>query len=103
MAWTKIFLRSKYATPISWDNMVTIACAFAISKAMENSVSLLLLIARPYYRYVQQYGPYAPLAIVFIITNIFTELIPNKCSCGAGFDRLVGRYAARRPNAGSSW
>lgn len=37
MAWTKIFPPKKYTKYISWDILITIACAFAISKAMENS------------------------------------------------------------------
>ena len=37
MAWTKIFPPQKYTKYISWDILITIACAFAISKAMENS------------------------------------------------------------------
>ena len=37
MAWSKIFPPQKYTKYISWDILITIACAFAISKAMENS------------------------------------------------------------------
>ena len=37
MAWTKIFPARKYTKYISWDILITIACAFAISKAMVNS------------------------------------------------------------------
>ena len=36
MAWTKIFPARKYTKYISWDILITIACAFAISKAMVN-------------------------------------------------------------------
>ena len=45
MAWTKIFPPKKYTKYISWDILITIACAFAISKAMENS-GFAALIAR---------------------------------------------------------
>ena len=38
MAWTKIFPARKYTKYISWDILITIACAFAISKAMVNPV-----------------------------------------------------------------
>jgi len=34
MAWTKIFPARKYTKYISWDILITIACAFAISKAI---------------------------------------------------------------------
>ena len=37
MAWTKIFPARKYTKYISWDILITIAGAFAISKAMINS------------------------------------------------------------------
>ena len=37
MAWTNIFPARKYTKYISWDILITIACAFAISKAMVNS------------------------------------------------------------------
>ena len=56
MAWTKIFPARKYTKYISWDILITIACAFAISKA-----------------------------IVFIITNIFTELITNNAAAALAF------------------
>jgi len=35
MAWTGMFNPKKYTKFISWDVLITIACAFAISKAME--------------------------------------------------------------------
>ena len=76
MAWTKIFPPKKYTKYISWDILITIACAFAISKAMENS-GFAALIARHIIGMSSSMGPYALLAIVFIITNIFTELITN--------------------------
>ena len=69
MAWTKIFPPKKYTKYISWDILITIACAFAISKAMVSS----------------SMGPYALLAIVFIITNIFTELITNNAAAALSF------------------
>ena len=37
MAWTGMFNPKKYTKFISWDVLITIACAFAISKAMSNS------------------------------------------------------------------
>ncbi len=37
MAWTKLFPARKYTKYISWDILITIACAFAISRAMVNS------------------------------------------------------------------
>ena len=49
MAWTGMFNPKKYTKFISWDVLITIACAFAISKAMSNSG--LQLHCRIYNRY----------------------------------------------------
>ena len=84
MAWTKIFPPQKYTKYISWDILITIACAFAISKAMENS-GFAALIARHIIGMSSSMGPYALLAIVFIITNIFTELITNNAAAALSF------------------
>lgn len=84
MAWTKIFPPKKYTKYISWDILITIACAFAISKAMENS-GFAALIARHIIGMSHNMGPYALLAIVFIITNIFTELITNNAAAALSF------------------
>lgn len=84
MAWTKIFPPKKYTKYISWDILITIACAFAISKAMENS-GFAALIARHIIDMAHNIGPYALLAILFIITNIFTELITNNAAAALSF------------------
>ena len=84
MAWTKIFPPKKYTKYISWDILITIACAFAISKAMENS-GFAALIARHIISMADSFGPYALLAIIFIITNIFTELITNNAAAALSF------------------
>ena len=69
MAWTKIFPPQKYTKYISWDILITIACAFAISKAMENS-GVSNILAQYIIGLSASYGPYVLLAILFIITNI---------------------------------
>lgn len=84
MAWTKIFPPKRYTKYISWDILITIACAFAISKAMDNS-GFAALIARHIIQMANDLGPYALLAIVFIITNIFTELITNNAAAALSF------------------
>lgn len=84
MAWTRIFPPKKYTKYISWDILITIACAFAISKAMENS-GFAPLIARHIISMADSMGPYALLAILFIITNIFTELITNNAAAALSF------------------
>ena len=84
MAWTKIFPPKKYTKYISWDILITIACAFAISKAMENS-GFAALIASHIIGMAHNIGPYALLAILFIITNVFTELITNNAAAALSF------------------
>lgn len=84
MAWTKMFPAKKYTKYISWDILITIACAFAISKAMENS-GFASLVARYIIGMADSFGPYALLAVIFIITNLFTELITNNAAAALAF------------------
>lgn len=84
MVWTKMFPPKKYTKYISWDILVTIACAFAISKAMNNS-GLAPMIAKNVIAMTDSLGPYGILAVLFIITNIFTELITNNAAAALSF------------------
>ncbi|WP_303236343.1 SLC13 family permease [Phocaeicola coprophilus] len=84
MAWTKIFPPQKYTKYISWDILITIACAFSISKAMENS-GVADLLASYIIGLSHSHGPYVLLAAMFIITNIFTELITNNAAAALSF------------------
>ena len=84
MAWFKLFNARKYTKYISWDILVTIACAFAISKGMVNS-GVADFIASKLIVLSQHYGPYVLLAALFLITNIFTELITNNAAAALAF------------------
>ncbi len=84
MAWAKLFPARKYTKYISWDILITIACAFAISRAMENS-GVADLIAKGIITMSQNYGPHVLLAVLFLITNLFTELITNNASAALAF------------------
>lgn len=84
MAWTKIFPARKYTKYISWDILITIACAFAISKAMVNS-GVADAVASYIIGMTEHYGPHVLLAAVFIITNLFTELITNNAAAALAF------------------
>ena len=84
MAWTKIFPARKYTKYISWDVLITIACAFAISKAMVNS-GVADMVAKYIIGLSDHYGPHVLLAAVFIITNLFTELITNNAAAALAF------------------
>ena len=84
MAWTNIFPARKYTKYISWDILITIACAFAISKAMVNS-GVADWIAGYIISLTENHGPQVLLAAVFIITNLFTELITNNAAAALAF------------------
>ena len=84
MAWTKIFPARKYTKYISWDILITIACAFAISKAMVNS-GVADAVAHFIIGMSHHYGPHVLLAAMFIITNLFTELITNNAAAALAF------------------
>jgi len=84
MAWIKLFPPKKYTKYISWDILITIACAFGISKAMENS-GFATVVAEGIIGMAHNLGPYGSLAIIFIITNIFTEIITNNAAAALSF------------------
>lgn len=84
MAWTGMFSPKKYTKYISWDVLITIACAFAISKAMSNS-GFAACIAGYIISLTDNLGPYALLAVLFLITNAFTELITNNAAAALAF------------------
>ena len=84
MAWTRMFPARKYTKFISWDILITIACAFGISKAMVNS-GVADIIATYIIHLSHSFGPYVLLAVMFIITNIFTELITNNAAAALSF------------------
>ncbi len=89
MAWTKMFNPRKYTKYFSWDVLITIACAFAISAAMTKSgfadfvagyiISLTDAVGN------STYGINIILAALFLITNIFTELITNNAAAALSF------------------
>lgn len=84
MAWTKLFPARKYTKYISWDILITIACAFAISRAMVNS-GVADLIAKGIIDMSDDYSPHVLLAMLFLITNLFTELITNNAAAALAF------------------
>ena len=93
MAWTGMFSQRKYTKLISWDVLITIACAFGISKGMINSGLADFLAG-----YVidladqarqSQNGIYIALAALYLITNLFTELITNNAAAALAFPLAV--------------
>ncbi|MGL5920757.1 MAG: SLC13 family permease, partial [Bacteroidales bacterium] len=84
MAWTNIIPTQNYTKFINWDILITIACAFGISKAMMNS-GIADTIAHNIINMADAYGPYAILAALYLITNIFTEVITNNAAAALAF------------------
>ncbi len=79
MAWTKLFPARKYTKFVSWDILIAVASAFAISKAMINS-GFADMMAGHIISISSQWGPYAVLAAVFLMTNLFTEIVTNNAA-----------------------
>lgn len=84
MVWLKIVPHQKYTKAISWDLLITIACSFGISKAMQNS-GLADGIAHTAINFAKNWGPIGVLACVYLITNIFTEVITNNAAAAISF------------------
>lgn len=84
MAWLGLFPARKYTKFISWDILVTIASAFAISRAMQNS-GMADAVAQFTTGLAHQHGPLLLLAVIFIITNLFTELMTNNAAAALAF------------------
>ena len=84
MVWLKIVPHQKYTKAISWDILITIACSFGISKAMQNS-GAADGIAQTAINFAKSWGPIGVLACIYIITNIFTELITNNAAAAITF------------------
>ncbi len=84
LIWLKIMPHQKYTKSISWDVLITIACSFAISKALQNSGAAESL-ARTTINFSRGLGPIGVLAAMYLITTIFTEIITNNAAAALVF------------------
>ena len=84
MAVFKVFPPKKYSKAISWDVLITIASAFAISKALSNS-GAAQQIAQWSINLVKHMGPAAVLAVIYLLTMLFTEVITNNAAAAIAF------------------
>ncbi len=86
MAWAQLYPPKSYTKYISWDLLITIASAFAVSGAIQNSGVVDLVIS-----YIVGLAgeaganPYILLAILFVLTNILTELVTNNAAAAISF------------------
>lgn len=84
LVWFRIMPHQKYTKAISWDILITIACAFGISKALQNS-GAADSIAHTAINFAKSWGPLGVLACIYILTNIFTEVITNNAAAAIVF------------------
>jgi di/tricarboxylate transporter len=84
LVWLKIMPHQKYTKSISWDVLITIACSFALSKALQNSGAAESL-ARTTINFSRGLGPFGVLAAMYLITTIFTEIITNNAAAALVF------------------
>lgn len=85
MAVLNLFPVKKYTKIISWDILVTIASALAISKAMTNSGLADLIASKLTMLSGGNVSPIVVLAALYITTNIITELITNNAAAAFAF------------------
>ena len=95
LIWLKILPHQKYTKSISWDVLITIACAFAISKAMQNSGAAESL-ARTTINFSKAFGPIGIMAALYLVTAICTEVITNNAAAAVVFP--IGLAAAQQLN-----
>lgn len=84
MAWLNIFNARKYTKFFSWDVLITIAMAFAISKAMQNS-GMADAIAAWAVGLSRGGDPHLLLGVVFVLASVFTELMTNNAAAALVF------------------
>jgi len=84
MAAFRIFSAKKYTKPINWDVLITVAAAFGISRALQHS-GAADLIAHSTINISKSLGPIGVLAAIYILTNIFTEIITNNAAAALTF------------------
>ncbi|PIF02165.1 MAG: hypothetical protein CR996_00885 [Draconibacterium sp.] len=82
--WTKILPTQNYTKHISWDLIITIASAFAVSKAIQNTGAANALAGESI-QIVKSLGPFGVLAIIYLITALLTEIITNNAAVALVF------------------
>ncbi len=85
MAVLNLFPAKRYTKFISWDILITIASALAISKAMTNSGLADMLAGKITSNISGDVSPMIVLASLYIVTNIITELITNNAAAAFAF------------------
>ncbi len=84
LVWFKIIPHQEYTKSVSWDLIITIASAFAISKAIQNT-GVADTLARESIDVVKSLGPYGVLAIIYLLTAFLTEIVTNNAAVALVF------------------
>ncbi len=88
MAIAKLFPPKRYTKFITWDILIAIAAAFAISRAMSNS-GINAMIAEWIIGVGESFGLYGVLAMLYLVTMLLTELITNNAAVAIAFPVAV--------------
>lgn len=94
--WLKILPYENYTKNVSWDFIIAIASAFAVSKAIQNS-GVAIAMANESIEIVKSLGPYGVLAILYLLTAVLTEIITNNAAVALVFP--IAMVAAHMLNA----
>ncbi|WP_372949948.1 SLC13 family permease [Mariniphaga sp.] len=84
LIWLKILPQQNYTKSVSWDMIISIASAFAISKGIQNS-GVANLLAADAISIVRSIGPSGVLAIIWLITSVLTEILTNNAAVALVF------------------
>jgi di/tricarboxylate transporter len=64
---------------VEWQVLITIAAAFGVGTALENSGAAAAL-ASGVFEFTEAWGPLAALALIYGLTSIVTEIITNNAA-----------------------
>lgn len=84
MVWSGVLPWQNYTKNISWDLLITIASAFAVSAAIKNT-GIADALAREFIQTVHDLGPLGVLALIYIFTALLTEIITNNAAVALAF------------------
>ena len=79
LVWLQILPQQNYTRSVSWDLVVTIASALAVSRGIQNS-GVAEILAEDAIGIVRSLGPAAVLAIIYLFTSVLTEIITNNAA-----------------------
>ncbi len=88
MAATKLFRAKRYTKYITWDILIAIAAAFALSRAMINT-GINDVIASWIVDITSRVGARGALAVLYLVTMLFTELVTNNAAVAIAFPVAV--------------